>query len=68
MLLDAIKDRTKWIEILEELPIELRDIYFNPDYVRLNCTHNDSQAYLFVYKKNDFISVKINFDCTSNIS
>jgi|TARA_Y100000294_G_scaffold39627_1_gene35715 hypothetical protein len=64
MLLDAIKDRTKWIEILGELPIELRDIYFNPDYVRLNCTHNDSQAYLFVYKKkekiwiNPFIKIK----------
>ena len=64
MLLDAIKDRTRWIGILKELPIELRDVYFYPDYVGLNCSNKNSQAYLFVYKKNEkiwinpFIKVK----------
>ena len=64
MLLDAIKDRARWIGILKELPIELRDVYFYPDYVGLNCSNKNSQAYLFVYKKNEkiwinpFIKVK----------
>ena len=54
MLLDAIKDRTKWIEILEELPIELRDIYFNPDYslffqfIQLGLNHKNAVRLVWI--------------------
>ena len=55
MILSSTKDRSQWLDIISEFPIKYHDIYFHPDYVSLNCKKENSEGFLFYYKKNDKI-------------
>ena len=65
MILNAIKDREDWINIISKFPEKLQDIYFHPDYVSLNSNKNNSHGCLFYNIKgkkiwiNPFIKIQI---------
>jgi hypothetical protein len=58
MILNSITDRSKWLKIFNHLPLELRDIYYHPDYVSLNCLDNNSEGYLFYVNKDSNFWIK----------
>lgn len=48
-ILNAVSDAERWQDILASLPIQTRDIYFQPDYVAMHAP--DSDALMFVFRK-----------------
>ena len=58
MILNSIKDRIEWLKIFNNLPLELRDIYYHPDYVSLNCLDNNSEGCLFYINKGSTFWIK----------
>ena len=65
MILHAVHDRKKWLDLISDLPIQNQDIYYHPDYLKLNCYKKNSDAYLFYNIENNkiwinpFIKIKI---------
>ena len=65
MIINSVKDRSIWLNLIRKFPIHYQDIYFHPDYITLNCNKKDSGGYLFYNvegKKiwiNSFIKIKV---------
>lgn len=50
------REKNIWQQWIELLPIEKQDIYFSPEYVRLN-TDDDRKACCFLYRDNENIFI-----------
>jgi len=54
-LFDAARDAEEWRGIIRQLPAQLQDTYFLPEYSALYLFDTDIRSLLFVYQKSDKI-------------
>ena len=50
-VLDAVNETKKWYLVLEELPTDLVDVYFYPEWVMLHRFNPGSRALMFTFQK-----------------
>ena len=52
----TLDNKDEWKEILNEFPYKFQDIYFDPDYIALNCVEKkNSTVCAFVFRDNNKI-------------
>ena len=67
-ILDSNRDKEKWLNIFNNLPNHLKDIYCHPDYTNMHKFLKGSKSLLFIYYDKNlfwihtFIYQPINFD------
>ena len=54
-ILDAKKNKMKWLGILNKIPESKRDIFFYPDFIEMSCHEKNSKGTLFKFQKNNNI-------------
>ena len=74
MILSATKDKLKWLSVLSKFPTMYNDIYFDPEYISLNCKNENCEGFLFFNEEGDkiwintFIKIKFpEFDSFKNM-
>ena len=66
MIFSATKDKLKWLSVLSKFPTIYNDIYFDPEYISLNCKNENCEGFLFFNEEDDkiwintFIKIKKN--------